>query len=156
MGVYRDFKELLESFNAEGVDYLVIGGYALAHHGAPRYTRDIDLYVRPSEENAARIMAALNAFGFGEIGLQAEDFQKPDQVIQLGRPPVRIDLVTSIEGVSWEQAVRGCVQGEYGGTPVRFLGRADLIANKKAAGRLQDLADVEKLEGLEKDTPADG
>lgn len=147
MELYRDFRELLALFNARSVEYVVVGGYAMAHHGQPRYTRDIDLYVRPSKANAERVMAALDAFGFGGIGLSQTDFEKPDQIIQLGQPPVRIDLITTIEGVSWEQAAAGQAQGEYGGEPVPFLGRAELIANKKAAARPQDLADVERLQG---------
>lgn len=146
MGICQDFKELLESFNAKNVEYVIVGAHALAHHGHIRATKDIDLYVRPSEENSRRVMAALDAFGFGNVGLSAEDFQKPGQIIQLGYPPVRIDLVTSIEGVSWEEADVGKSPGEYGREPVSFLGRAELIANKKAAGRPQDLADVDKLE----------
>ena len=147
MEIYRDFKELLELFNARKVEYVVVGGYARAHHGAPRYTRDIDLYVSPTEANSHRILAALEAFGFGQVGLTAEDFQKPGQVVQLGYPPVRIDLVTSIEGVTWEQVAAGISMGEYGDEPVPFIGRAEFIANKKAAGRLQDLADAERIEG---------
>ena len=149
----RGFNDLFRLFNAQKVEYVVVGGYALAHHGAPRYTRDIDLYVRPSKSNGERIMAALTAFGFGQTGLKPEDFEKPDQVVQLGAPPIRIDLITSIEGVSWEQAAGGSSPGEYGGTPVPFLGRAELIANKKAVGRLQDLADVERLERPHGDKP---
>ena len=147
MEIYRDFRELLESFNAQKVEYVVVGGYARAHHGAPRYTRDIDLYVRPTEANSHRILAALEAFGFGQVGLTAADFGKPGQIVQLGYPPVRIDLITSIEGVSWEQVAAGISMGEYGGEPVPFIGRAEFIANKKAAGRLQDLADAERIEG---------
>lgn len=146
MDLYRDFKELFESFNANKVEYVVIGGYALGHHGAPRYTRDIDLYVRPTKANAQRIMAALTAFGFGDIGLKQEDFEKPGQVIQLGYPPVRIDLVTSLAGVSWKEAAAGKSPGEYGGEPVPFIGRAHLIANKRAAGRPQDIVDAKRLE----------
>ncbi len=145
MAIYQDFKELLELFNARNVEYLIVGAHALAFHGHIRATKDIDLYVRPSQANAERVMAALHAFGFGGTGLAQEDFEKPDQIIQLGYPPVRIDLITSINGVSWEQAAAGKAKGEYGGEPVPFLGRAELIANKKAAGRLQDLADLERL-----------
>jgi hypothetical protein len=147
MEIYRDFKELLESFNEQKVEYVVVGGYALAHHGAPRYTRDIDLYVNPTKDNAQRVLAALHAFGFNPSELGAADFEKPDLVIELGRPPDRAFLFTSIAGVSWEQAAAGSSLGDYGGTPVPFLGRAELIASKKAAGRLQDLADAERLEG---------
>jgi hypothetical protein len=147
MEIYPDFKELLELFNAQKVEYVIVGGHALAFHGAIRATKDIDLYVRPTEGNSHRIMAALEAFGFGQVGLTAEDFQKPGQIVQLGYPPVRIDLVTSIEGVTWEQVAAGISMGEYGGEPVPFIGRAEFIANKKAAGRLQDLADAERIEG---------
>ncbi len=119
----------------------------MAFHGLARATKDIDLYVRPTAENSRRIMDALDAFGFGQVGLTAEDFQKPDQVVQLGSPPVRIYLITSIDGVSWEQVAGGISMGEYGGEPVPFIGRAEFIANKKAAGKLQDLADAERIEG---------
>ena len=153
MEIYPDFKELLELFNSQKVEYLVVGGHALAFHGVVRATKDMDVYVRPSKPNAQRIMAALDVFGFGQTGLKPEDFERPGQVIQLGYPPVRIDLITSIEGVSWEQADGGRAPGDYGGEPVPFLGRAEFIANKKAAGRLQDLADVESLEGPLSDEP---
>ncbi|NLX07767.1 MAG: nucleotidyltransferase family protein [Phycisphaerae bacterium] len=145
MGIHKDFKELLESFNARGVDYVVVGGYALAFYGAPRYTGDIDLLVNRDPANTQRIVAALADFGFASLELTAEDFQNPDQIIQLGVPPVRIDLVTSIDGVSWPQAWNGKVEGSYGDTPVWFISREDLIANKKASGRPQDLADLQAL-----------
>jgi len=146
MAIYQDFKELLEFFNAHKVEYVIIGAHALAYHGYIRATKDIDIYVRPTKGNAGRIMAALTAFGFGDIGLKQEDFEKPGQVIQLGCPPVRIDLVTSLAGVSWKEAAAGKSPGEYGGEPVPFIGRADLIANKRAAGRPQDIVDAKRLE----------
>ncbi len=149
MEIYQDFKELLELFNAKKVEYMVVGGHAVAFHGAIRATKDIDVYVRPTADNAQRVMDALDAFGFGNVGLKKEDFEKPDQVIQLGFPPVRIDLITSIAGVSWEQAAEGESQGEYGGEPVPFIGRSDLIVSKKATGRPRDLADALDLEELE-------
>jgi hypothetical protein len=153
METYRDFQELLELFNAQKVEYVVVGGHALAYHGIVRATKDMDVYVRPTPENAKRIMAALKAFGFGQSELRAGDFEKPGQIIQLGFPPVRIDLITSIDGVSWAQAAEGWSQGEYGGASVPFLGRTEFIANKKAAGRLQDLADIERLEEPPTDKP---
>ena len=153
METCRDFQELLELFNAQGVEYVIVGGYALAHHGAPRYTRDMDLYVHPTQANARRVMAALNAFGFGQIGLKAADFEQPGQVVQLGYPPIRIDLITSIDGVTWQEAVKGSSSGLYGAAAVPFLGRQELIANKKTVGRTQDLADVERLQSPPMDDP---
>ncbi len=145
MDIQPDFRELFTSFNAHGVEFLVVGGYALAFHGSPRYTGDIDVLVHPGAENAARIMASLSDFGFGATGLSADDFLLTDQVVQLGVPPVRVDLLTSITGVSWEEAWNGAEPGEYGGVPVRYLGRAALLRNKKALGRKKDLADLESL-----------
>ncbi|HTP41432.1 MAG TPA: hypothetical protein VML36_03335 [Nitrospiria bacterium] len=145
MDVPRDFSELLALFNAHHVDYLIVGAHALAYHGAPRYTGDLDILVRPDPENAGRILRALDEFGFGSLGLTAEDFTAPDNVIQLGRAPVRVDLVTSITGVSWQQAATGKVEARYGDLNVRYLGKKELIQNKRALGRKKDLADLEAL-----------
>jgi hypothetical protein len=145
MEVQQDFKELLELFNAHKVKYLIVGGYALAFHGAPRYTGDIDLFVKPDAENAARILTALNEFGFGSVGLKEEDLKTPNKVVQLGFPPVRIDIITSISGVSWDDAYEKHDKGEYGETPVCYIGKAHYIANKRASGRKKDLADLEAL-----------
>jgi len=145
MEVHPDFKELLGLFNEQGVEYIIVGAYALAYHGAPRFTGDLDLFVRPTPENAGRILKVLSAFGFGSLGLKVEDFQKPEQVIQLGVPPVRIDLITSITGVTWEQADAGKVRGTYGDVDVCFLGRGQYAQNKRATGRKKDLADLEAL-----------
>ena len=145
MEIQRDFSELLASFNAQRVDYLIVGAWALALHGVPRYTGDLDLLVRREPDNARRVVAALDAFGFKALGLQAADFVKPDVVIQLGVPPVRIDLLTSITGVTWDEAAQGSEAGRLGEVPVRFLGRKQFVANKKAIGRPRDLADLEAL-----------
>jgi len=145
MEAQKDFKELLALFNAHNVNYLVVGAYALAFHGAPRNTGDIDILVEPSPANAQKIVAALNDFGFGSLGLTHEDFEKPDQIIQLGVPPVRIDIITSISGVSWGEAFEGRVADFYGDVPVHYIGKLQYIKNKKASGRLKDLADVESL-----------
>jgi hypothetical protein len=145
MEVQKDFKELLASFNAHGVEYLIVGGYALAFHGAPRFTGDLDLFINPTSANAHRILTALGEFGFGGIELSAEDFQKPDHVVQLGVPPVRVDIVTSIDGVTWPEAWAGKVAGNYGAVAVHYLGRPQFIANKRAVGRRKDLADLEAL-----------
>jgi hypothetical protein len=145
MEVYRDFKELLELFNAHRVEYLIVGGYALAAHGAPRTTGDLDLWVNPTSENASRILRALGEFGIGGIDLSTADFVKPDHVVQLGLPPVRVDLVTAIDGVQWAEAWPGKLAGEYGSVPTHYIGRREFIANKRASGRLKDLADVDAL-----------
>jgi len=145
MELQEDFRELLALLSAKKVDYLIVGAHALAYHGVPRYTGDLDILVRPDPENAQRIFRALVEFGFGSTGLAAEDFTKPDQVIQLGVPPVRIDIVNSITGVSWEEAAAGRASGNYGDVPVHFLGKKEFVKNKRAVGRKKDEADLEAL-----------
>ena len=140
-----DFKEMLALLNRHAVEYVIVGAYALAFHGVPRNTGDIDIYVRPGPENAAKVMLSLRDFGFDSLGLTQEDFVSPGQVVQLGSPPVRIDFLTSISGVSWEAADAGKKAGQYGDVPISFLGRAEYIANKRAIGRKKDLADLEAL-----------
>jgi len=145
MEIPNDFKELLELFNSHKVEYLIVGGYALAFHGAPRVTGDIDLFVRPTDENARRILAALGEFGFGSLDLSVEELTRPGMVVQLGVPPMRIDIITRVSGVSWEKADAAKVPSRYGDTPVHFISRDDFIANKKATGRLKDAADIEAI-----------
>jgi hypothetical protein len=145
MGVQKDFKELLELFNENRVEYMIVGGYALAFHGAPRYTGDIDIYIKPDLKNSHHVMAALEKFGFGSIGLKVENFTHPERVIQLGVPPVRIDIMTSITGVSWKEASGGKIKGKYGNVEVYYIGREQFILNKKTTGRKRDIADLELL-----------
>jgi hypothetical protein len=145
MEVQPDFRELCELLNSHGVDYIIVGGYALAFHGVPRTTGDIDILVKPSPGNAERIVNALGDFGFGSLNLSREDFEKPDQVIQLGVPPVRIDIITSLSAVSWEEAEAGRVAGRLGDVEVFYLGLEEFVASKRAAGRKKDLADLEAL-----------
>ncbi|MFH1092094.1 MAG: hypothetical protein V1742_11055 [Pseudomonadota bacterium] len=145
MELQPDFKELLSWLNEHQVEYLIVGGYALAFHGAPRFTGDLDILINPDPKNAGRVMAALEAFGFRSAGLSAADFQAPGNVIQLGFPPVRIDIMTSITGVPWPEAFSGRAAGLYGDVPVFFIGRSQLMANKRALGRKRDLADLEAL-----------
>ena len=145
MEMQPDFRELLALFNAHHVEYMIVGGYALAFHGAPRFTGDLDVLVKPDPENAQRILAALETFGFASVGLTLGDFSHPDQVVQLGVPPVRIDLITSLTGTSWDEAFAGRTAGSYGEVPVYYIGREQFIANKRATGRQKDLADLEML-----------
>jgi hypothetical protein len=142
----KDLKEFIELLNSHGVEYLVVGGHAVAYHGHPRYTGDIDFFVRPSLENAARVESALRAFGFVDSSLDASTFTEPNRVIQLGRPPFRIDILTSISGLSFEEAWSERVFSELDHVPVCFIGKRSLVANKRASGRPKDLADVEELE----------
>lgn len=145
MEVQPDFRDLLALLNEHEVSYLIVGGYALAFHGAPRFTGDIDVYVRPDPENARRVLEALSAFGFSFSSLSVKDFEEPDHVVQLGVPPVRIDLLTSISGVTWEEADAHKVPGMFGDVPVSYIGRASFVANKRASGRRKDHADLEAL-----------
>jgi predicted nucleotidyltransferase len=142
----QDFKEFIQSFNDSDVRYLVIGGYAVALHGYPRYTKDLDVWIELSAENAARVIRALAQFGFGSLGLQAQDLLVPDQVIQLGYAPNRIDLITTAPGVDFETCYTSRVEVEIEGVAVNFIDLENLRRNKQAAGRLQDLADLENLQ----------
>ncbi len=122
----------------------MVGGYALAAHGHPRYTGDIDFWIRPTAENITRLLSALKDFGFGALGLSASDFDA-DTVVQLGQPPRRIDLLTAIDGVEFDASFARREQVELAGVRLNIIGLQDFKANKRAAGRLKDLADLESL-----------
>jgi len=145
----RDFAEMLSALADEGVEYLVVGGYAVAAHGLPRATGDIDLWVRPTPDNAARLWRALDRFGAPRSRLNAETFTQRDVVYQIGLPPSRIDLLTTIDGVDFDDAWRDRVECVVDGVAFRMLSRSHLLANKRATGRPQDLADVARLEAME-------
>jgi hypothetical protein len=147
----RDFKEFAELLNAKGVDYLLVGGYALAAHGHPRYTGDIDFWVRRESGNITRLLSALSDFGFGSLGLREADFGA-DTIIQLGQPPRRIDLLTAIDGVEFEACFARREQVELAGVRLNIIGLEDFKQNKRASGRLKDLADLETLDGSEEAT----
>jgi len=147
MSFPKEWREFIESLNSNKVEYLVVGAVALAHHGWPRYTGDLDILIRNTAENILRLKTSLDQFGFGSLGLKAGDFAEPGQVIQLGLPPKRIDLLTSITGVPFEQAWAGRIEGAIDGTPTKFISKQALIQNKKSTGRPQDLADIHAIEG---------
>ena len=132
--------------NRRGAKYLIAGAHALAYHAKPRFTKDFDVLVEPSADNARRVIEALADFGFGEVGITIDDLAAPGRIVQLGVAPNRIDLMTAIDGVSFEEAWEGRVTARYGAVSAFFLGRNELIRNKRAAGRPQDLVDLESLE----------
>ena len=142
----QDFKEFIASLNDNQVRYLVVGGYAVALHGHPRYTKDLDIWVEHSHENAQALIKALAQFRMGSLGLSEEDFLVPDQVVQIGFPPNRIDILVSISGVEFPECFDRRVEVLLDGVNVHFIDLEHLKQNKKASGRLQDLADVENLE----------
>lgn len=142
----QDFREFIQSLNDNQVHYLVIDGYAVAFYGYPRYTKDIDIWIAINSDNAAKMVKALEQFGFGSLGLKIEDFLDPGQIIQLGYPPSRIDLLTTLKGVEFDECYASRVESEIDGTKVTFIDLENLKRNKKATGRYQDLADVENLE----------
>jgi hypothetical protein len=141
-----DFKEFIQSLNANDVEYLILGGYAVAIHGHPRYTKDLDVWLNNSASNAEKVLQALVQFGFESLGLTKDDFVTADQMIQLGYPPNRIDLMTYADGLEFPQSYEQRLTVEVDGVAVNFINLADLRKNKRATGRLQDLADLEGLE----------
>lgn len=143
---------MLSVLNDEGVEYLVVGAYALAAHGVPRATGDLDFWIRRDENNARHLLRALEKFGAPTEGLAEADFLRDDLVVQIGREPSRIDFLTSLDGLSFQDAWDSKVRIEVDGIRVFVLSRDDLIRNKKAVGRTRDLADVEQLESTEPET----
>jgi hypothetical protein len=146
MALSKDWREFLESLNSRGVDYVIVGAQSLAFHGRPRHTGDLDILVRPTPPNARLLLALLNQFGFEQSSFKETDFLEPEQIIQLGRAPSRIDLLTSITGVSTNEAFASRISAILDGIPVFILGKNALIRNKRAVGRPQDLADLAVLE----------
>jgi Nucleotidyl transferase of unknown function (DUF2204) len=146
MPLSNDLREFLELLNSRGIDYVIVGAHSLAFHGRPRYTGDLDILVRPTSENAAKLVDLLDHFGFADAGFAESDFTQPDQLIQLGRAPNRIDLLTSITGVQSDEVFTSKVPGELDGIPVFIMSKDALIRNKRAVGRSQHLADLELLE----------
>ncbi|NBB87882.1 MAG: hypothetical protein GVY12_16870 [Bacteroidetes bacterium] len=142
-----DYRDILSAFDDAGVEYLVIGAYAVAAHGHPRATGDIDLWVRPSPVNAKRVLRALKAFGAPLSNINEQDFQAPGLVFQIGVAPRRIDILTTAEGLTFDVAWRDRVTVNLEGVPIPVLSKAHLIQNKRALGRHQDLADIEHLGG---------
>ena len=145
MDLAPDFDEFIGSLIAHGVEFVIIGAYALAFHGAPRFTGDLDVLVRPTIENALRLLAAVRAFGFPVTELQPQDIVSAERILQMGVEPVQIHVMSAISGVSWDEAWRSREIGACGSHQVAFLGRDTFLRNKRAAARPKDLADIDAL-----------
>ena len=145
----QDFRDLFVELNAQGVEFLIVGAHALAAHGHVRATKDLDVWVKPERENAARVISALRAFGATTQAVTEDDFAVPGITFQIGIEPVRIDILTAVDGLRFEPAWQNRVASEYGGEPVFVVSREDLIRNKRASARPQDWADIAALERLQ-------
>jgi hypothetical protein len=142
----KDFKEFAQLLNAHGVEYLIVGGYALMVHGHPRYTGDIDFWVNPTADNAERLIKVLNEFGMSSLGIEPESLRIANTVIQMGYPPARIDLMTSIEGVEFAQCYPNALRVVIEDVALTIISREHFLKNKRALGRHKDLADVEAID----------
>ena len=145
MDISQNFKEFLQSANSHNVRYLVVGGYAVSYYGHPSYTGDLDFWYCPDSESAKKLMQALVDFGFGSLGLSEKDFTEPDQVIQLGYEPERIDILTGVSGLDFETCWKDRKIVEWDGMELNFISLRDLRINKSATGRKIDLDDLDKL-----------
>jgi predicted nucleotidyltransferase len=141
----QDFKEFIQLLIKNKAEYLIVGGYAVGIHGYPRYTGDLDIWLNSTAENAALILKSVNEFGFSSFKLTQEDFIKPGNVVQLGYPPLRIDLLTEIDGVSFNECFENRKMVAIDGLTVNFIGYSDLLKNKKESGRPKDIGDIDNL-----------
>jgi predicted nucleotidyltransferase len=141
-----DFREFVELLNKNDVLYMIVGGYAVGFHGHPRYTGDLDIWLLPTQDNAIKIVKAIESFGFDSLGISEKDLSSEGLVIQLGYPPLRIDLLTSIDGVKFAECYSNRKTAKIDGLLINFIGYEDLIKNKKASGRHQDLGDIDNLQ----------
>ncbi len=150
MDLPKDFSEFCALLNARNVDFLIVGGYAVAFHGAPRFTGDLDIFVRPTAEQVKALLAAIHDFGFPVDEVSPEDLLTAKRILQLGRVPVQIHIMAEISGVTWDEAWSARLPGTYGGIPVFYIGFANLRLNKQASGRPKDLADLDALRRIGK------
>jgi len=145
MNLSKDLREFVELLNSRKVNYLLVGGHAVAFHGYPRFTGDIDFWIDTSLENAALVAEVVRDFGFASLHIDAADFSAPDRIIQLGRAPHRIDILTSITGVSFPEAWQTRIPTNIGQLEISVISKELLVRNKLATGRPQDLADVKRM-----------
>lgn len=145
MTLAKDFEDFIRLLNKHKVQYMIVGGYALAFHGKPRYTGDIDIWIGISEKNATKLLKVIKDFGLNSLGFTKEDFLKEGYISQIGRPPLRIDIINSIDGVTFEEAFKGMQDINLDGLIVSYIGLGDFIKNKQATGRKKDLADIKEI-----------
>lgn len=146
MVLNKDFREFIELLNENNVRYLIVGGYAVGFHGYPRYTKDLDVWIEINRTNAENLLKALNQFGFASVNFAPDDFLNPDEFVQLGYPPNRIDIITSCEGLNFAECYEKKEQVVIESLKIDFVDRENLLKNKQAVGRPQDLADVANLQ----------
>jgi len=146
MELNKDFVEFLNLLNKHKVDYMVVGGYALALHGKPRQTGDLDIWIDNAQANAVKMVKVIDEFGFSSLGIKEEVFLKENSIVQLGYPPVRIDILNAIDGVKFKEALSHRLAEKIDGVVIPFISKDDFIKNKKAAGRSQDLADIKEIQ----------
>jgi predicted nucleotidyltransferase len=145
----KDFEDFVKLLNQHEVEYMVVGGYALAFHGKPRHTGDLDIWINISEKNASRILEVLKGFGMSSLAFKKDDFLKPGYITQIGYPPLRIDILNSIDGIEFSEAVKHMKQIKIEkDLPLNYIGLKDFIRNKQASGRMQDLADIQEISKL--------
>jgi len=145
MTLAKDFEDFIALLNRHEVQYMIVGGYALAFHGKPRYTGDIDIWIGISENNAEKLLRVIKDFGLSSLGFEKDDFLKEGYISQIGRPPLRIDILNSIDGVEFDQALEQMQQIDIDGLKVAYIGLSDLLKNKQASGRAKDIADIKEI-----------
>mgnify|MGYP006286190961 CR=1 FL=1 len=145
MKISQDFEEFIRLLNRNEVKYLIVGGYAFSVHARPRFTNDMDIWIDREEDNAAKVLETLKQFGFGSLDIKISDLTEPDMIIQLGNPPFRIDLLTSIDGITFQKAWNHKETGKYGEEKMNLISKNDLIKNKKACNRKKDKRDLDEL-----------
>ena len=148
MELANDFIDFIVLLNKHEVEYMIVGGYAVMAHGQPRFTEDLDIWIKPSSENAVKVIQVLKEFGFSLKGLSENDFESENMVVQLGYPPLRIDLISSIDGVTFDEAYKDKIFKNVGDDKMNFIGLRELIKNKESSGRKKDILDAEQLKRL--------
>ncbi|SEN28315.1 Predicted nucleotidyltransferase [Chitinophaga rupis] len=157
MTLAQDFEDFIKLLNKFDVEYMVVGGYAMAFHGKPRYTGDLDIWINISEANAEKLVQVIKAFGMASLGLEKEDFLQPGYVSQIGYPPLRIDILNSIDGVNFKEAFQNRQKIVEGDLEISYISLNDLVQNKVASGRKQDIQDVREIKkALPKQKPKPG